>query len=458
MFAVLFHRFCFDNLVLDTMKILFVSLGCDKNSVDSEVMLGFLNEAGHTFTDDENEAEVAIVNTCCFINDAKEESINTIISLGERRRSGQLKALIVTGCLGQRYTESIHTDLPEVDAIVGISSIDQIAEILDGVLANKARDMVEEPVSLPKSRCGRIITTGGYYDYLKIAEGCDKHCTYCVIPKIRGKFRSYPMEDLVSEAENLAQRGVRELILVAQETTLYGIDIYGKKMLPELLRKLCAIDGLEMIRLLYCYPEEITDELIDVIADEPKIAKYIDMPVQSGSDEILKRMGRRTDSSQIRNIVYTLRKRIPDICIRTTLISGFPGEKRKHHLETLRMVKELEFDRLGVFCYSQEEGTPAAKMKGQLPMFVKKMRLQSIMKTQQEIAFRATAGLVGKDVRVLIEGYIPEDGVYVGRTYRDAPGVDGLIFLKSDRELLSGDIADAVVTGSNEYDLIGEVK
>ena len=437
------------------MRILFVSLGCDKNSVDTEVMLGFLQKNGHTFTDDENEAEAAIVNTCCFINDAKEESINTIIELGERRKSGQRKALIVSGCLGQRYTALIHESLPEVDAIVGISSIDHIAEVLENVISGNPKDVIEPLTKAPLGNSARVMTTGGYYDYLKIAEGCDKFCTYCVIPKIRGKFRSIPMEDLVLEARSLVNKGVKELILVAQETTLYGIDLYGEKSLPKLLKRLARIEGLEIIRLLYCYPEEITDELIEVMADEPKIAHYIDIPIQSGSDYILKRMGRRTTASQISELVDKMRKKIPDICIRTTLISGFPKEGIRHHKETLKMVKDLRFDRLGVFTYSREEGTPASKMKGQVWTFIKKIRRNEIMKTQQKIAFEKTEALVGSRMKVLIEGYIPEDNIYVGRTYRDAPGVDGLIFVNSDRELMSGDYVWAYVTDFNEYDLIG---
>lgn len=439
------------------MKILFVSLGCDKNSVDSQVMLGVLSKAGHSFVDDETEAEAVIINTCCFINDAKEESIETIIEFGRMRTAGEIRALIVTGCLGQRYTSQIHTELPEVDAIVGIASINRISDALDLVLRGTPRDFLD-PLNTPiHANHKRVITSGGFYDYLKIAEGCDKHCTYCVIPKIRGSYRSALMDELVAEATELANSGVKELILVAQETTVYGVDIYGKKSLPELLHKLCTIDGLEIIRLLYCYPEEITDELIECVKSEPKIAHYLDMPIQSGADRILKLMGRRTTADEIRSLVDKLRNAIPDICLRTTLITGFPGETAEDHRETMRFVSDMEFDHLGVFMYSQEEDTPAAKMKNQVPKFVKKKRYKQLMELQQPIAFKKTEEMVGRKVKAIVEGAIPEDRIYVGRTYKDAPSVDGYLFINSEHELISGDIVEVLITDANEYDLIGEL-
>lgn len=440
------------------MKILFISLGCDKNLVDSEVMLGMLSEQGYSFTDDVEEADAAVVNTCCFINDAKEESINTLLELSERKKDGQLKVLIAAGCLAQRYHDEIQKEIPEVDAIIGTTATDTIIRTLESVLLGKAENHIEDINKLPVGGKKRVVTTGGYYDYLKIAEGCNKHCTYCIIPKVRGNFRSVPMEELIKEAKELAEGGVRELILVAQETTLYGIDLYGEKSLPRLLRELCRIEGLKWIRLLYCYPEEITDELIRVIKEEPKICHYLDIPVQSGSDAVLKRMGRRTDSGQIRDMVAKLRKEIPDICIRTTLITGFPDESQEDHEDTMAFVDELEFDRLGVFTYSQEEDTPAANMPGQIDEEVKLTRQAEIMELQQEIAFEAAENMIGRRLEAMIEGKIAEEDAYVARTYKDAPGVDGYLFIATQRQLMSGDFVNVVITGSNEYDLIGEIE
>ena len=438
------------------MKIFFVSLGCDKNLVDSEMMIGMLAEKGHIITDDEKEAEVVVVNTCCFILDAKQESIDTILQMAELKKKGKMKVLIVTGCLGERYREEIQTEIPQVDAILGTNSFDLIAEAIDEVMEGKKQNHFHDIQAVPVHGKKRMVTTGGHYAYLKIAEGCDKHCTYCIIPKIRGNFRSVPMEVLLKEAEKLAEDGVKELILVAQETTVYGKDLYGKKCLPELLTKLTAIEGLQFIRVLYCYPEEITPELIQVIKKEPKICKYLDMPIQHASDNVLKRMGRRTNCEELRTIVTTLRKEIPEICLRTTLITGFPGETRKDFAVLMDFVKEMRFDRLGVFPYSPEEGTGAAKMKKQLPSFIKNMRRNKIMKLQQTIAFEKAAETVGKTVDVLIEGKLPEDGVFVGRTYKDAPNVDGMIFVSANRELVTGDVVKVKVTDSREYDLIGE--
>ncbi len=450
------------------MKILFVSLGCDKNRVDSEVMLGLLSSRGHSFTDDEEEAEAAVVNTCCFIGDAKQESIDTIIELGQRRISGQLKALIVTGCLAQRYQDEILKEIPEVDEIVGVTSTENIVRAIDETIERNKLfshdshfdDVNRAPVGGQK----RVITTGGLFDYLKIAEGCDKHCTYCIIPKVRGNYRSVPMEDLLKEARALSDEGITELLVVAQETTVYGTDIYGRKALPELLHKLCEIEGFKWIRVLYCYPEEITDELIECMKSEPKICNYLDLPIQSGSDRILKLMGRKTSNAEIRELVRHLREEIPDICLRTTLISGFPSETAEDHRQTMELVRDLRFDRLGVFKYSQEEDTPAAAMPDQVSERTKSLRRNKLMKLQQEIAFEAAENMVGRTVSAVIEGRITDaddtDGFsYVARTYKDAPDIDGYLFITGvKRELMTGDYVEVLITGSNEYDLIGELK
>lgn len=439
------------------MNILFISLGCDKNLVDSEVMLGMLADKGYYFTDDETRADVVVVNTCCFINDAKEESINTILEMAELKKSGQVKALIVTGCLAQRYQEEIQEEIEEVDAIIGTSAIEAIVDTLEEVLSGHRKNHIEALDKAPAGGRRRIVTTGGYYAHLKIAEGCNKHCTYCIIPKIRGNYRSIPMEELLSEARQLVQGGVRELILVAQETTLYGVDLYGKKSLPRLLKELCRIEELEWIRLLYCYPEEITQELIQTIREEPKICHYLDIPIQHGSDPVLKRMGRHTDTAQIRQLISTIREEIPDICIRTTFITGFPGETEKDHENTMEFINEMEFDRLGVFTYSPEEDTPAAEMEHQIEEEVKKKRQEEIMELQQEIAFAAAENMVGKTLTAMIEGKVADEDAYVARTYKDAPGVDGYLFIHTDRQLMSGDFLPVLITGSNEYDLIGEI-
>ena len=438
------------------MKILFTSLGCDKNLVDSEMMLGQLSEKGYSFTDDETQADIVVVNTCCFIKDAKEESIETILEMAQLRKNGDIKALIVTGCLAQRYQEEIQKEIPEVDAILGISDIDRIVQAIDEILKNEKKNHISDCNSAPVYGKKRIVTTGGHYAYMKIAEGCDKHCTYCIIPKVRGNFRSIPMESLLQEARTLAEDGVRELILVAQETTLYGVDLYGKKTLPTLLEKLCEIEELKWIRLLYCYPEEITDELIDMIKKQPKLCHYLDIPIQHASDSILKRMGRRTSEEDLRNIVEKLRREIPDICLRTTLITGFPGESQEDHETLYRFVNEMEFDRLGVFTYSPEENTPAASMPDQIEEDIKEQRRDELMELQQAIAFEKAEKMVGKRLETVVEGYLPEDDVYVARSYMDAPGVDGYIFVYADRQLLSGDYIDVEVIDSREYDLIGK--
>ena len=440
------------------MRILFISLGCDKNLVDTEMMLGQLAEKGYTFTDDENEAEAAIVNTCCFINDAKEESINTILELAELKQEGALKALIVCGCLAQRYQDEIITEIPEVDAILGTTAIDAIVQTLEKVLEGEAENCIEDINRACVYGKPRSVTTGGHFAYLKIAEGCNKRCTYCIIPHIRGNFRSVPMEALVEEAKMLAEGGAKELILVAQETTLYGIDLYGKKMLPELLRRLCQIEELKWIRLLYCYPEEITDELIQVMKEEEKICNYLDMPIQHAADRVLMRMGRRTRKEELEGVIEKLRTEIPDICLRTTLIAGFPGETQKEHDEVVDFVNTWEFDRLGVFTYSQEEGTPAANMPDQVEEELKEEWQAEIMELQQDIAFDKAESMIGESLWAMIEGKVADENAYVARTYRDAPNVDGYLFINTRRDLMSGDFVKVRITGSYEYDLIGELE
>ena len=439
------------------MKILFISLGCDKNLVDSEVMLGMLTGKGYEITDDENEADVVVVNTCCFIGDAKEESIHNILEMAELRKAGDIKALIVTGCLAQRYKEEVQTEIPEVDAIIGTTAIDAIVETLEDVLAGQGHNHIEDINRTPVYDKSRIVTTGGYYAYLKIAEGCDKRCSYCIIPKVRGNYRSIPMESLLAEARKLVEFGAKELILVAQETTLYGKDLYGEKSLPRLLHELCKIDGLYWIRILYCYPEEITDELIETIRTEEKVCHYLDIPIQHASDNILKRMGRRTNQAELRDMIARLRERIPDICLRTTLITGFPGETQEDHEELMAFVDEMEFDRLGVFTYSAEEDTPAAEFEDQIEEEIKKDRQAEIMELQQEIAFEKAENAVGRTVLAMIEGRLPDENAYAARTYMDAPNVDGLVFVQTSRELMTGDFVKVKITGSYEYDLIGEI-
>ena len=439
------------------MNILFISLGCDKNLVDSEVMLGLLDKKGYQIVDSEEDADIIVVNTCCFIHDAKEESIQSILEMAEYKKEGKLKALIVTGCLAQRYQQEIIDEIPEVDAVLGTTSYDHIVEAVEEALAGNGHVVLEDVDALPDVKEKRLVTTGGHYAYMKIAEGCDKHCTYCIIPKLRGNYRSVPMEKLLAEAKDLADQGVKELILVAQETTVYGKDLYGEKSLHKLLRELCKISGIQWIRILYCYPEEIYDELIQTIKEENKVCHYLDLPIQHASDAVLKRMGRRTSKAQLVEIIEKLRKEIPDISLRTTLITGFPGETQEQHEELKDFVDEMEFDRLGVFTYSPEEDTPAATMTEQIPEEVKEDRQAELMELQQEIAFDLAEDMVGREVLVMIEGKVADENAYVGRTYKDAPNVDGLIFINTDEELMSGDFARVRVTGALEYDLIGEL-
>ena len=439
------------------MKLLFVSLGCDKNLVDSEEMLGLLTGNGFEIVDDETEAEAIVVNTCCFINDAKEESVNTILEMAEYKKTGSCKVLVVTGCMAQRYKNEIIEEVPEVDAVLGTTSYGDILKAIREAMEGKHFQEFKDIDYLPEKLGKRVLTTGGHFGYLKIAEGCDKHCTYCIIPKLRGKFRSVPMERLVTQAKEMAEEGVKELILVAQETTVYGTDIYGKKSLHILLKELCKIKGIRWIRVLYCYPEEITDELIDAMKRLPKVCHYLDIPIQHGADTILKKMGRRTDRAQLTRMVGKLRTEIPDIALRTTLITGFPGETEEDFEEMKEFVRQMRFERLGVFTYSQEEDTPAAEMEDQIPEEIKEERRDIIMAMQQEIAFENNESWIGEEMDVMIEGYLPDDDIYVGRSYMDAPDVDGFVFLSTSWHLETGDYVRARIVQAQGYDLIGEV-
>lgn len=436
------------------MKVCLISLGCDKNLVDSEKMGGLLRDAGHEMTDSEAEAEAIIINTCCFIHDAKEESIRTIIETADYKKTGKLKRLVITGCLAERYADEIRSELPEVDAVVGTTAYEEIVKAIE----SKDYEVLKRDLSyLPDPDAARLISAGNYVSHLKIAEGCDKCCTYCIIPKIRGPYRSVPMERLLKEAEYLASAGTKELILVAQETTLYGVDLYGHKALPELLTKLCGIDGIVRIRVLYCYPEEITDELIEVMKNEPKICRYLDLPIQHASDPILRKMGRRTTRKDLEALIRKLRKELPGITLRTTLITGFPGETEEDYKELSSFAGRMKFNRLGVFPYSPEEGTAAAKMPGRVPKRVKERRRNEIMRLQRDICKEYGKKCIGKVFDVLVDGVLPEEGVTVGRTYMDAPGIDGLVYFTAGRELLSGDLVRVKITGAKEYDLMGEM-
>lgn len=445
------------------MDICFISLGCDKNLVDSEMMVTSLRQSGYNIVYNADEADIIVVNTCCFIGDAKEESINTLLEMAAYKEEGKCRLLVAAGCLAQRYHEEIKKELPEVDIIIGTTAYEELAETIKAALnktASSSEVVIEKLKSinyLPEPYTDREAMNGGGYSYLKIAEGCNKCCTYCIIPKVRGSYRSIPVENLVKQAENLVANGIKEIILVAQETTLYGEDIYGQKSLPELLRKLSGIDGLEWIRILYCYPEEITDSLIEAVKELPKVCHYLDIPVQHGSDSVLKRMGRRTDSAQLISIIEKLRRNIPDIVLRTTIITGFPGETEEEFQELKEFVQKIKFDRLGVFTYSQEEDTPAAEMQGQVPEETKEARRNEIMEIQQQVGFEKNKLLAGKEMDVIVDGYLPEDSVYICRTYMDAPDVDGYVFVETDWQLMSGDFIKVKITGSDGYDLAGDI-
>lgn len=438
------------------MKVYFISLGCDKNLVDTEVMLGLLGERGYSMTDFAEEADVLVVNTCCFIHDAKEESVAAILEMADLKKETGAKALIVTGCMAQRYQQEIREEIPEVDGVLGTNAYDQIIEAIDEAVGGRPSMVMKELQGIPQVASERLLTTGGHYAYLKIAEGCDKRCTYCIIPTLRGRYRSVPIETLVKEAKSLAAKGVKELILVAQETTVYGKDIYGQKSLAKLLSELARIEDLYWIRILYCYPEEIDDDLIAVIKKEKKVCHYLDLPIQHISDSILKAMGRRTTKKQLLETIAKLRREIPDICLRTSLITGFPGETPGEHQELLEFVRQIRFDRLGVFTYSQEEGTPAAELENQVPEEVKEARRDELMSAQQEVAFAKAQEKIDQTLEVFIEGKIADEDVYVGRSYMDAPNVDGFVFATSEYPAESGDFIKVKVTEAKEYDLIGD--
>lgn len=439
------------------MKLLFISLGCDKNLVDSENMIGMMTAAGIEMTDEEAEADIIVVNSCCFIGDAKEESINTILEMSEYKKSGSCKALIVTGCLAQRYQDEIRTEIPEVDAIIGTNSYDTILEAVDQALEHQFFKSMQPLVGLPQIAARRALTTGGHFAYLKIAEGCNKNCTYCVIPSVRGRYRSVPMEELIAQAISLVNDGVKELVLVAQETTLYGVDLYGEKSLHRLLDALNEIPGLFWIRILYCYPEEIYEELIEAMIRDKKVCHYLDMPIQHCNDEILRRMGRKTNKAELTGRIAYLRSRIPDIALRTTLICGFPGETEEMHEELMQFVNDMEFDRLGAFTYSAEEGTPAAEFPDQVDEEQMLDWKDAVMELQEEVIFDKNESMEGTELYAFIEGKVADENVYIGRTYRDAPNVDGYIFVNTEEELMTGDVVKVRVTGAYEYDLIGEI-
>lgn len=439
------------------MYIYFVSLGCDKNLVDSEKMLSILDQAGYVLTDEPEQADIIVVNTCAFIHDAKQESIETILELSEYKNSGRCKVLIAAGCLAERYKDDILKEMPEIDGVVGTTAYDAVVEVVEQALRGQHPVTMKELSYMPSRLTDRIRSGASHVGYLKISEGCNKNCSYCAIPSMRGRYRSVPMEDLLEEAVKLSAGGTKELILVAQETTLYGLDLYGEKKLPELLTKLSQIEAIEWIRIMYCYPEEITEELADVIRDNKKICNYLDLPIQHCNDEILRKMGRLTNKQQLCDKIEMLRRKIPDIALRTTLISGFPGETDKQHEECITFVKEMKFDRLGVFPFSPEEGTRAAGFEDQVEEEVKNERADAIMQVQQQVIFDKNDSMTGERITAMVDGYIPEDDVYVARTYRDAPDIDGCVFFQAPYEILSGTVVTLMVTDAKGYDLVGEL-
>ena len=437
------------------MKVYFASLGCDKNLVDSEHMLADISSEYEIVSAPE-EADIAIVNTCAFIKDAKEESINTILELAEYKKDN-LKYLVVTGCLAQRYYEDLKELIPEIDVFLGISAIPNILADLKRV-SDKEKIFDIPDNNLKQNASGRRFLNPPYhYSYLKIAEGCDKKCTYCSIPLIRGSYRSVPMDELIKEAEFLADNYVKELILVAQETTVYGVDLYGKKSLVELVNKLSEIEGIEWIRLMYCYPEEIDDDLIELLKNNSKVCKYLDMPIQHASDRILQKMGRRTSKKEITSLIKRLRKEVPGIAIRTSLITGFPTETDEEAEELCEFITKNKFDRLGVFTYSKEEGTLASSFKPQIKESIKKQRQKKLMEIQREISIKRNLSFVNKKFTAIIDGYNSEDGFYVARLYSDAPDIDGTVFIECEEEYLSGTFVKVKITDCSEYDLFGEI-
>ena len=440
--------------------VAFTSLGCDKNRVDSEVMLGILCKNGYRIVIDEKEADIIVINTCCFIKDALEESIETILEMAEYKKTGRCKGLIIAGCLGQRYEKEIFQEMPEVDAVIGTASYESVAKIIERILngENNIKELVDINTAMTESNAkNRMISTANYYAYLKISEGCDNHCTYCVIPQIRGRHRSRTIESLVEETEILAKQGVKEIVIVAQDSSIYGRDLYGESKLHILLEKLCEIEGIEWIRLLYCYPETLTEQTIQVMAKQPKICHYIDLPIQHGSDTVLKRMGRKSTQSILKQKITKLRQAMPDIAIRTTFIVGFPNETEQEFQELIDFIKEIRFDKLGVFTYSQEEGTPAASMENQIEEDVKQKRKDIAMEVQKAISAQHCESQIGSIKQVIVEGKLPEQDIYCGRTMKDAPDIDGLVFFSSKQELISGDFVKVFIKQASDYDLIGEL-
>jgi len=436
--------------------IYFESLGCDKNLVDSEVMLGMLSKAGYGMTMDPNEAEAIIINTCSFIHDAKEESINTILEFAELKHTGKLKALVVVGCLTQLYQKEVMNEIEEVDAILGAANYDRILEALEEALVGRKYMAFDTIDHEPEVFIERTTETTKHYAYLKIAEGCDNHCTYCIIPKLRGKFRSRKLKSLIEEVKYLVSMGKTEIILVAQDVGKYGLDIYGERRLNQLLGEISEVEGVKWIRLLYVYPEDVTDELIEAIATNEKVLHYIDMPLQHIDDWILKKMARKSRKEAIVQKINKLRIRIPDMCIRTTFIVGFPGETDDMFNNLFDFVKEIKLDRVGVFTYSREENTPAYDMDNQVDEATSIVRQEKIMFEQMGISEEKNQEMIGKELEVIIDGYVPSEEVYLARSYKDTPDVDGYVFITSETELLSGDYIRVVITGANEYDLIGE--
>lgn len=440
------------------VKIGMVSLGCNKNQVDAERMLYKIKEAGYQLVADAALSDIVIVNTCGFIESAKQEAIETILEFGKLKEEGRIKKIIVTGCLAERYKEEVAELLPEADAVIGLGCNDDILNVIDKVLANQRPLEFANKLCLPMEG-GRVQTTLPFYSYLKVAEGCSNCCTYCAIPAIRGKFRSVPMEKLIEEAKGLAEHGVKELNIIAQDSTRYGEDLYGESKLPELLTELCRIDKLKWIRILYCYPERITDKLLDVIAKEDKIVKYIDVPIQHCCEDILKKMNREGNEEYLRALMTKIREKVPNVTIRTTLITGFPSETEEQFNQLADFVKDMRFDRLGCFAYSQEEGTKAAEMPDQLDEETKQRRADVIMEQQQIIMAQNNEKMIGKTIEVVTEGFDRYGECYFGRSAADAPDIDGKIFFRSpERKLTSGSFVKVNITETLDYDLIGEIE
>ena len=436
-------------------KVSLVSLGCSKNLIDAEQMLAILEDNGFEIIDNEENADIMIVNTCAFIDDAKQEAIDCILEHAEYKKADSERLLVVTGCLSQRYKDEILNEIPEVDIVIGTNEFDKIADIIK----NYSKENTNVYCSEEYMECDslrRVVTTPKYTAFIRIAEGCDNRCTYCIIPYIRGSYRSRSIEDIVHEAKILAENGAKELVVIAQDTSRYGIDIYGKYMLPKLLKKLCGIGGIEWIRLHYCYPEFITDELIDVMASEEKICNYLDIPIQHANDEILKKMGRKINKEQLTELIKKLRAKISDIVIRTTIIVGFPTETDEQFSELRDFVTDVEFDRLGIFTYSQEEGTPAARMKGQIDEETKRNRQEILMIDQAEVSEGLNKQKVGKTFKVLVEGYDNIIKMFYGRTYADSAEVDGKVFFSSLKKCDDGEFVYVKITDYMEYDLYGE--